>query len=53
MLQGTEEQVEAAVRYCLKHGGQWYFSAAGCEIGGTPHANLRAQARVLRDVNSS
>lgn len=48
MLQGTEEQVEAAVRYGLENGGQRYFSAAGCEIPeGTPHKNLLAQARVL------
>ena len=49
MLQGTEAQVEAAVRDCLEHGGRRYFSAAGCEIPeGTPHANLRAQAKALR-----
>lgn len=54
MLQGTEEQVEAAVLYCLQHGGRRYFSAAGCEIPeGTPHENLRAQATVLRDAGSS
>ncbi len=48
MLQGTEEEVERAVSYCLENGGQRYFSAAGCEIPeGTPHENLRAQARVL------
>ena len=48
MLQGTEEQVEAAVGYCLENGGQRYFSAAGCEIPeDTPHKNLLAQARVL------
>jgi len=48
MLQGTEEQVETAVHYCLENGGRRYFSAAGCEIPeGTPHGNLRAQARVL------
>ena len=48
MLQGTEGQVETAVRYCLENGGRRYFSAAGCEIPeGTLHGNLRAQARVL------
>jgi MtaA/CmuA family methyltransferase len=48
MLQGSVEQVEATVRYCLENGGRRYFSAAGCEIPeDTPHGNLRAQARVL------
>jgi uroporphyrinogen decarboxylase len=49
MLQGTEDQVEAAVLYCLENGGRRYFSAAGCEIPeDTPHENLRAQTRALR-----
>jgi uroporphyrinogen decarboxylase len=48
MLQSTEEQVEAAVQYCLENGGQRYFSAAGCEIPeDTPYENIRAQSRVL------
>jgi MtaA/CmuA family methyltransferase len=49
MLQGTPEQVQAAVCYGLENGGRRYFSAAGCEIpDGTPYTNLRAQARALR-----
>jgi MtaA/CmuA family methyltransferase len=48
MLQGTPEEVEQAVRYCLEYGGRRYFSAAGCEIPeGTPYENLCAQARAL------
>jgi MtaA/CmuA family methyltransferase len=48
MLQGTPEQVEAAVRSGLEAGGPRCLSAAGCEIpDGTPLANLRAQARAL------
>jgi uroporphyrinogen decarboxylase len=50
MLQGTPEAVEDAVRYCLEHGGRRHFSAAGCEIPeGTPHENLRAHARALKE----
>jgi len=48
MLNGSPRQVEQATRACLLHGGPKYISAAGCEIPeGTPHENLRAQARVL------
>jgi uroporphyrinogen decarboxylase len=48
MLHGTPEAVEKAARYCLENGGRRHFSAAGCEIPeGTPHENLRAQAKVL------
>jgi uroporphyrinogen decarboxylase len=53
MLQGTPAEVEQAVRHCLRHGGRRYFSAAGCEIPeGTPHENLRAQARALKSVET-
>ncbi len=49
MLQGTPEQVSAAVRYGISVGGLKYFSAAGCEIpDGTPAANLDAQREALK-----
>jgi MtaA/CmuA family methyltransferase len=52
MLQGTPEQVRQAVRACLSAGGARCISAAGCEIpDGTPHANLRAQARTLEELH--
>jgi MtaA/CmuA family methyltransferase len=54
MLQGTPDQVEQAVRYCLANGGERSISAAGCEIPeGTPPANLRAQARALREFGAA
>jgi len=50
MLQGTPEEVEAAVRRCAAAGGPRHFSAAGCEVpDGTPDANLLAHARSLRE----
>lgn len=50
MLRGTPEQVRLAVNNCLRTGGLRNISAAGCEIpDGTPHENLLAQARALRD----
>ncbi len=50
MLQGTPDQVRVAVRDCAKQACALYFSAAGCEIPDrTPHANLLAQAQVLRE----
>lgn len=53
MLQGTPDQVREAVAHCLQHGGPRSISAAGCEIpDGTPHANLHAQAQVLRDFGA-
>ena len=49
MLQGTPDQVRAAVQYCQENGGRRYFSGAGCEIPeGTPPENLEEQARVLK-----
>jgi MtaA/CmuA family methyltransferase len=52
MLRGTPAAVTAAVLDCQAVGREdrgRYFSAAGCEIpDGTPHANLLAQARVLK-----
>jgi MtaA/CmuA family methyltransferase len=49
MLQGTPDQVRAAVRLCAEQAGARYFSGAGCEIpDGTPHENLLAQARQLK-----
>ncbi len=51
MLQGSPDQVYAATRRCLQAGGLRSFSAAGCEIPDrTPHANLHAQTRALRDA---
>ena len=50
MLQGTPEQVRDATLYCLRWGGPRAISGAGCEIpDGTPHENLLAQARALRE----
>ena len=50
MLQGTPEQVREAALYCLRWGGPRNISGAGCEIpDGTPHENLFAQARALRE----
>ena len=50
MLQGTPEDVEAAVRACAAAGGPHHFSAAGCEVPDrTPDANLLAHARALRE----
>ena len=51
MLQGTPEDVEAAVRACAAAGGPRHFSAAGCEVPDrTPDANLLAHARALREL---
>jgi MtaA/CmuA family methyltransferase len=50
MLQGTPEEVYQATHDCLDNGGSRLFSGAGCEIpDGTPHKNLLAQARALRE----
>jgi uroporphyrinogen-III decarboxylase len=50
MLQGSPGDVYAAVISCQEVGGSRYFSAAGCEIPDkTPHDNLHAQSRALRD----
>ncbi len=53
MLQGTPEDVYDAVTDCLKRGGPRSISGAGCEIpDGTPHKNLYAQARAIRDYGT-
>jgi MtaA/CmuA family methyltransferase len=53
MLQGTPDDVYAATQNCMRLGGERAISAAGCEIpDGTPHENLRAQARALRDFGA-
>jgi MtaA/CmuA family methyltransferase len=53
MLQGSPQAVYQATRACLRAGGPRGFSAAGCEIpDGTPHANLYAQARALREAGA-
>ncbi len=50
MLQGTTGQVEHAVRDCVVAAGPRGFNMAGCEIpAATPHANLCAQARTLKE----
>jgi uroporphyrinogen decarboxylase len=50
MLHGTPEQVREATLHCLCWGGERIISGAGCEIpDGTPHENLLAQARALRE----
>jgi MtaA/CmuA family methyltransferase len=52
MLQGTPQQVFSAAQTCLRQLGPFGFSAAGCEIpDGTPHENLRAQSRALREFS--
>ena len=49
MLRGNPAQVAEVVQANLAQGGARMISAAGCEIpDGTPHANLRAHARVLK-----
>jgi MtaA/CmuA family methyltransferase len=51
MLQGTPQDVEAAVRACAAAGGPRHLSAAGCEVPDrTPDANLLAHARALREL---
>ncbi len=50
MLQGTPDDVYAAVTRALQQGSPRCFSAAGCEIPlNTPPANLHAQTRALHD----
>jgi MtaA/CmuA family methyltransferase len=54
MLQGTADDVEAAVRRCAAAGGPRHFSAAGCEVpDGTPEANPLAHARTLRELGAT
>jgi uroporphyrinogen decarboxylase len=54
MLRGTSSEVRAAVVECARWGGPKNLSAAGCEIpDGTPHPNLHAQTRALRDLCTS
>lgn len=50
LLQGTPDEVYAATVLCLQVIGPQGISSAGCEVPlGTPHANLRAQARAIAD----
>jgi MtaA/CmuA family methyltransferase len=50
MLYGAPDEVYAATIDCLERGGSRLFSGAGCEIpDGTPHENLHAQTRAIRD----
>jgi MtaA/CmuA family methyltransferase len=51
LLQGTPESVYQASREALDQGGLRCLSAAGCEVPArTPHENLHAQTKALRDV---
>lgn len=52
MLHGTPDQVYRAVTECALLGGPKSISGAGCEIpDGTPHDNLDAQTRALRELH--
>ncbi len=54
MLQGTPDDVYAATLANMHQGGPRCISTAGCEIpDSTPHENLLAQARALRDFGQS
>ena len=54
MLEGTPEEVYKASQRCMTVGGPRSISNAGCEIPmNTPHANLHAQSRALRDIGAS
>ena len=49
LLQGTPEDVRAAVTACSRMGAQRYISAAGCEVPKTtPEENFLAVANTLR-----
>ena len=49
LLQGTPEDVRAAVTACSRMGAQRYISAAGCEVPkATPEENFLAVANTLR-----
>jgi uroporphyrinogen decarboxylase len=53
MLQGTPQDVAAAVRGCAAAAGPRHMSAAGCEVpDGTPEENLLAHARTLAELGS-
>jgi uroporphyrinogen decarboxylase len=54
MLQGTPDEVYQATLDCARTGGPRSISAAGCEIPmDTPHENLQAHARALRDLGAA
>ncbi|NWG13253.1 MAG: uroporphyrinogen decarboxylase family protein [Acidobacteria bacterium] len=51
MLRGTPEQVREAVIRSVRDGGPRCFNMPGCEVpDGTPHDNMRAQSRALREL---
>ena len=51
LLQGTPEDVRAAVTACSRMGAQRYISAAGCEVPKTtPEENFLAVANTLRQL---
>jgi MtaA/CmuA family methyltransferase len=53
MLQGTPDMVYHQTLKCLQLGGPRCFSMAGCEIpDGTPHKNLFAQVKALREFRN-
>ena len=50
VLEGTPERVYEGTLQCLQQGQGRLIAGAGCEIpDGTPHENLAAQARAIRD----
>ncbi|MCP4141835.1 MAG: uroporphyrinogen decarboxylase [Chloroflexi bacterium] len=50
MLQGTPEGIYETTTECMTVGGTRSISGGGCEIpDNTPHKNLHAQSRALRD----
>lgn len=54
LLQGTPEGVYQATYRCLEIMGPRGISNAGCEVPlGTPHENLRAQARAIADFGAA
>jgi uroporphyrinogen decarboxylase len=54
MLHGTPNEVYSAVSECARLGGPKSLSGAGCEIpDGTPHRNLHAQTRALRELDEA
>jgi uroporphyrinogen decarboxylase len=51
LLQGSPDEVYQATLACGRDGGSRCISAAGCEVPvDTPHENLHAHARALRDL---
>lgn len=50
MLNGTPDRVYEEMAQCIEQGAGRLIAGAGCEIpDGTPHDNLRAQSRAIRE----